>query len=328
MNSTVCIISRVSRIDLPFYSEWLEYYDKLGVDHFYLYYVDEAYIPLDTVASYYPRTKITIKHVTARNPDHLDNFIDLNAITEDVILHIDADEFLFLKNKTIKEFLNEKGQYNAFRFPWIQCISQKLFHSSLNEILDDPSSLCYLPNIYKSAANRNLITGFRNSHEFELTETEVPINLFFDPEYFIIHFRYRGYLDLYNKFLHTNLTHDRRPGDTRLIDPEARECRLSELSMRILLYIIEVQYVKYILRKNTHIQQRLDISSTTDISLLRTYSYPRLDIFISRIDILSHKPIFDFNASDLSISRLFVKQSVDKKPNMGILFKQSHLDLT
>lgn len=325
MNPTVGVVSRLARIDIPFLSEWLEYYDKLGIDHFYLFYVDDFGLDdplpdLEANLSYYPGDKITLRHVRNIHPNHLNSFVDLENIRRDYLLHVDSDEFLYLEDLDLKAFFSARPNYDYFRFPWVQCISQAECHPSLNDILASPSSLFYGPNSHKSAARRKCIRGFENPHDFMLTTGERCDRTYQDSRFYIIHFRYRGYLDLYNKYQRTNLVHDRRVNDLMLLDRNAKGCSLSEISARLLLYALEVQYAVRRASNKPDVARSLGISSKTNTALLRRFEYPNLEVFRARMSTLCKSELFDFESPDFSVSRQFVNATVSRDPAKFIRF--------
>ncbi len=86
---TTAIISRFMTIDLPYYSQWLEYYDNLGFDKFYLYYIDDIFEEnLEKILSYYPNEKITIVKINKNNiyPDDVFKKIKFDIKEEYVLL--------------------------------------------------------------------------------------------------------------------------------------------------------------------------------------------------------------------------------------------------
>ena len=99
-------------------SQWFEYYDCIGINHYYLYYVDNTFYNLEELLNYFPKNKVIIKEVTLNSISNSnDLFYDTPfIIKEDYILHIDSDEFLYLNHKNIKTFLQEYKNIDAFYF--------------------------------------------------------------------------------------------------------------------------------------------------------------------------------------------------------------------
>ncbi len=220
-NITTAVISRFMTIDLPYYSQWLEYYDKLGFDYFYLYYIDDYFEEdLEKVLTYFPKDKIQIIKVDKNKiyPNAVFKKILLN-IKEEYVFNVDSDEFLYLGGMNIKQFLNKFKKFNYFRFNWLMAPSLSEKNNSLNDILFDKKSPKYFLVEYKSLSKTKFINfkntktphnfvikpNFRNNiKKFESLKLNKKINNIKN-KFFIIHFCYRDMLDCFYKQLSQTL---------------------------------------------------------------------------------------------------------------------------
>ncbi len=220
-NISTAVISRFMTIDLPYYSQWLEYYDKLGFDYFYLYYIDDYFEEnLEKVLTYYPKDKIQIIKVDKNKvyPNAVFKKILLD-IKEEYVINVDSDEFLYLGGMNVKDFLKKFKNFNYFRFNWLMAPSLNEKNNSLNDILYDKKSPKYFLAEYKSLSKTKFI-NFKNTrtpHDFiikqmfkknikKLISLKLNKNIQnVNKKFFIIHFCYRDMLDCFYKQLSQTL---------------------------------------------------------------------------------------------------------------------------
>lgn len=242
--ANVCIISRLMTLDLPYYAEWLEYHDRLGVDHFYLFYCDDTHLPLQETLAYFPKEKVTVvplpKEAAEANP--MGRFADL--IGEEFILHIDSDEFLVLPGQDLESFLASYDGIDYFRFPWFMNPSMKAdWHESL--AAQASSIPGYQVSRHKSMARRRTIRISGDPHDFELREGGCRIfaSPGDDSSPYIHHFSFRGRVDALLKCREQHLSYhaDGASRLERFLSRGEGDPRLAEFPSRILVALGEVQ---------------------------------------------------------------------------------------
>ncbi len=303
---TTAVISRFMTIDLPYYSQWLEYYDKLGFDYFYLYYIDDNFEEnLEKVLTYFPKQKIQIIQVDKNKiyPNAVFKKIKLD-IKEDYVINIDSDEFLYLGGMNIQSFLKRFNNFNYFTFNWLMAPSLKKSNESLNEILKDRNSPKYFLTEYKSLTKTKFINfpGTQTPHDFIIKPmfqkkikkfTSLNINkklkTNFKNKFFLIHFCYRDMLDCFYKQLSQNLF--------LIKDQETNYFFNDKISFKLMPKRFLV-YFGEILNTNPKIfQMNIDLNLTTKIDnnyLLNNLKHDLnqsfiLDKYVERIHFLMEK---------------------------------------
>jgi hypothetical protein len=203
---SVSIVSRFMNIDLPYQSQWFEYYNYLGVKHFYLYYIDHTFLDLENILSYYPKEKITLKKVLLSSIQDSNNIFadDPFDIKEDYILHIDSDEYLYLNGLRFNSFLEKNQNIDIFYFCWYMCPSSNLMINNMNDILKSNSKKYFIKTYKALTRNKNIkfIRGY--THDFHFTNNNMKRAFMVNP-FFLIHFSYRGIYDSYYKFTYQKL---------------------------------------------------------------------------------------------------------------------------
>jgi hypothetical protein len=241
---TVCITARFLTLDLPWYAEWLEYHDRLGIDHFYLHYFDDHYLSLSKVLSYFPKEKVTLLQL----PKSVAQMDFIGRIprrgNEEYLLHIDSDEFLALPPgvETIGDYLESLNRPELIRIPWMMCPWAGAPFSSLSQQSRQVPS--YGVTQYKSLASSAIAAGCGDSHEFFLRRQ--PSSECMEKHGRILHFASRGIEDTYLRCRDQALTNN-HGGDPEklllLMDPERTGIRIAEIPRRILAALGEVSCV-------------------------------------------------------------------------------------
>ncbi len=246
----VAIISRFMNIDLPYMSMWFEYYNTLGIKHFYLYYIDNIFFEIENILNYFPKEKVTIKHIKLDSIEDSNNvFFDFPFIIKDeYILHIDSDEYLYLNNENLYTFLEKYKNVDAFYFYWYMCPSSELVINNFNEILKNKISKKYIIYTYKILCkNKNIqfIKGY--THDVTFLNNQNVIRKYMDTPYFLIHFSYRGIQDCYYKCVYQNLINHK---DNHLIllnnnkykfcNQNIKSIKVNELPSRVLVFLGEL----------------------------------------------------------------------------------------
>ena len=344
--TTTAIISRFMTIDLPYYSQWLEYHDKLGFDYFYLYYCDDYFEEnLENVLTYYPKEKIKIIKVNKNKiyPNDVFKIIKFN-IKEEYVLNIDSDEFLYLGGMNIQQFLNTFKDFNYFRFHWLMAPSLNHQNNSLNDILYDKKSPKYFLTEHKSMTKTKFInfSATRTPHNYIIHKIfRDNIKLFksikfnkilnnnqsnqenMDKKMFLIHFCYRDLLDCFYKQLAQSLS---LVLDRSIHSFFNNKILFKQMPKRFLVYFGEILN-KNPKIKNTDINLNLTSSINNDY-LLNTLKYKInnkkiLDLYVLRVQYLLEKfsqlRVFNNFKINKSVKRELLKH-FRKSPNFTINF--------
>jgi hypothetical protein len=293
---SIAIISRFINIDLPYMSIWFEYYDNLGIDHYYLYYIDNTFFNIEELLNYFPKNKVTIKRIKENNNPNNVFYDDPFTIKEEYILHIDSDEYLYLNNKNIKTFLEDYKNIDAFYFYWYMCPSNNMIIHNFNEILENKNSKKYFIKNYKILFKNKDFTYIKgNSHDVTFLNNLKIIKKNMENPYFLIHFSYRGIYDCYYKYTYQKLlNHTDKDSKINIINQNIKNCYLSQLPSRILVYLGEIN------NKNEDIQLniQLNIKEKSQLNLYdlidNLYKINKRDkeLFINRIQYLLSLEIY------------------------------------
>ena len=164
---TFALISRFMTSDIPYLPEWFEYYYRLGIDHFYLYYVDKRYINVEHACQPHIGKNYTIRLVNPRNRDINLVLRDIPySIKEDYCIHVDSDEFLWLNGMTLSQFVERYNTYNSFTFPWLMCPNRHAYSECLDDILKDSENPKYFVPMTKMMARTDCIQFGNDCHSF------------------------------------------------------------------------------------------------------------------------------------------------------------------
>jgi hypothetical protein len=269
---TVGLISRMMEIDIPYYSEWFEYYDKLDIDSFYIIIHDVKNFDLKNILKYYPEKKIksivymdAYKHHSANDSLFCKSF----TITDDYLLNIDSDEFLYLKGMNIKQFILSNSQYNYFKFNWLMVPSFYNYSNSLSELFNNNEKKYFL-NQYKSMIKIKDFNGYTlTPHDFIIPKPEQSkIKLYSNfNNFFIIHFTFRGKYDAYLKLKYQflmNKTPENLNYNNSIFDPKIKLLLGKDIPERFIIYIGEI----FNKNENIKINDLLNLESKTEIDYL------------------------------------------------------------
>lgn len=251
---TFAIVSRFMTLDLPYMAQWFEYYQNLGISHFYLYYIDTDthFYDLETLP-WFPHTQITLQKIER---DTISNNNDIfwmrpfqnPSIQETFLLHIDSDEFLYLQGLRLAEFVAQHPGIDCYYFSWLMVPSPRLFAPSMQSILDDPEAPKYIIQDGCKAMGRWSKVQFaqQDTHRFDprpgILRKDFIKEKMKDP-YLLLHFSYRGIYDCYFKLFHQKMgTHnDLQISDKRaILSPAVRFMPISQVPSRILCYAGEL----------------------------------------------------------------------------------------
>ncbi len=296
---SIAIVSRFMNIDLPYQSQWFEYYIHLGISHFYLYYVDRTFLDIEHIVHHYPTNKISLKKIDLNLIQDSNNlfFDDPFQIKEDYILHIDSDEYLYLNNQRLSDFIKIHPNIDAFYFYWYMCPSPKLYLYNMNEVLQDTFAKKYIIKMYKVLAkNKNIAFLPGNTHDFHFVNYQ-PIKKYMENPYFLIHFSYRGICDSYYKYIYQDLPNHRdkilAEKKMNILQPSITSIFMNELPSRVAVYLAEIS------NRNPHIQLNitLPIREKSQINLYDLFhkgekEKEEFDLYCKRMDQLSKQNLY------------------------------------
>jgi len=266
---TVAVFSRISECDLPFYSQWLEYYTKIGVDKFYII-GDPLYGSLpflkDYNVSFYP-----CKHYDDEK-EKMSFFTDVvkTHIQEDYVLMIDADEYLAYTN--IKEIIEDKR--DLYFFSWFMIPSLFTEYKNMHE--QSVHIKGFNLNQGKSLYRVSRIETVFNYHHFN-----GPYHMRENLNNSLYHFRFRGIKDIINKCCTSSGYTEWHKKDSEKLKEFLSNDRmkLENIPNRIILAAAEY----YCQNKREQKKLPIDSNNNTDDSLFR-YAVDT-DIFKARFEL-------------------------------------------
>jgi hypothetical protein len=161
--------------------EWIHYHLLLGFD-FILIWDDGSQPPVQT-----SHEKVVVIPQHSKKIDYMtDSVAFAKRHGYDWILHLDADEYLYLGvNVRLDDFMKSYGGHDkmAILFPWV------LFGSNQINVLE-PKGSCLRPFVkcatkthkyIKPLARVSMITGVRSPHEFLYSQPYTPQNTVLAP---------------------------------------------------------------------------------------------------------------------------------------------------
>ncbi len=307
---SVSIVSRFMNIDLPYQSQWFEYYNYLGVKHFYLYYIDHTFLDLENILSYYPKEKITLKKVLLSSIQDSNNIFadDPFDIKEDYILHIDSDEYLYLNGLRFNSFLEKNQNIDIFYFCWYMCPSSNLMINNMNDILKSNSKKYFIKTYKALTRNKNIkfIRGY--THDFHFTNNNMK-RAFMENPFFLIHFSYRGIYDSYYKFIFQQLPNHNDlnlvENKMNILNKNINGININKLPSRISVFLGEV------CNQNQDIQINiiLPIFQKSQINIYKLFDQNNKEIFelyVKRIQQLLKLQLF----KDIILPNMNIKNHI------------------
>lgn len=321
---SVGIVSRFMNIDLPYMSQWFEYYSVLNINHFYLYYIDNTFFNIEELLNYFPKNKVTIKQITLNSiQDSNSVFYDYPfTIKEEYILHIDSDEYLYLNNENIYTFIQKNKDIDAFYFSWYMCPSNKIMIHNFNDVLKDKNSKKYFINIYK-VLFKNKDFYYIKGYTHDITFLNNVTKKYMQNPYFLIHFSYRGIYDCYYKYKYQKLiNHNDKDLQSApsICNINLKSIYLTQIPSRILVYLGEIN------NKNTHV----DINIILPIIKKSQYELYKLfdntteeehNLFIKRIKNLEKYEFYKDILIQTSTIKNYIK-NISQHINKNILFDE------
>jgi hypothetical protein len=322
---SLSIVSRLMNIDLPYQSQWFEYYNYLGVNHFYLYYIDHIFLDLENILSYYPKEKITLKKIPLSSIQDSNNVFadDPFDIKEDYILHIDSDEYLYLNGLRLNSFLEKNQNIDVFYFCWYMCPSSNLSINNMNDVLKSNIKKYFIKTYKALTRNKNIKFMRGYTHDFHFTNNNMK-RAFMENPYFLIHFSYRGIYDSYYKFIYQKLPNHNDinlyEAKMNILNKSINGININKLPSRISVFLGEV------CNQNQDIQMNitLPIFQKSQINIYTLFDPIDKDIFklyIKRIQQLLKLELFkDITLPNMNIKKFIKTQSLQR--NRNIIFEK------
>ena len=313
---TFAITSRFMTMDLPYMAQWFEYYLKMGISKFYLYYIDQEdrFYDLERVPGFLLDERVVvIQKVEQASIENNNDIFWMRPfeIQETFLLHIDSDEFLYVRGLKLSEFVERFPGVDCYYFSWLMCPSPRRYVESMQSILYDRLAPQYLIAEGRKAMGRVEKIRFAqlDTHRFDIKpgygyERDF-VKKIMDFEggegegeggCCLLHFSYRGIYDCYLKWRHQKMKthqddHIRASGGDAFLNREIRTFPLHEIPTRILCYLAEIS--------NRNPKRRfawnLGVEAVTDLELLQTLfqrDTQRETIFVARIEALLRMNLF------------------------------------
>ncbi|MBK6949583.1 MAG: glycosyltransferase family 2 protein [Haliscomenobacter sp.] len=201
---TFAVIVRSMYDELPFLNEFVYHYITLGFNKIY-------YINTDgEEKSIFQELSLELhKYVFILNMPN--NFFDwqevvlnrcLGFVVEDWILSVDMDEFLYLHNQSIQEYVsNLRSDLQKVRFQWVLSLSTNYTQNSVFELSGLKK---YESKLFKTLAKREFIQTIAIHDIYTYDNQKTVYESPHKNKRFIFHFASRGFLDLFNRIIGRN----------------------------------------------------------------------------------------------------------------------------
>lgn len=157
-----CSICSVFKDESPFLKEWIEYHLLVGVGHFYLYNNNSSDCFFDVLAPYIENGVVTL-HDWSKSyaqMEAVEQCYEMYKEESSWILHIDLDEFLYLKPKVdIIDWLNKFEKFPCVIIYWKHFGSNGLIYHDYTLPVIEQYTMCEskLQNRGKFFINTNYI---------------------------------------------------------------------------------------------------------------------------------------------------------------------------
>jgi hypothetical protein len=206
--STFAVVTRIFNGEKPYINNFLDYYiNYLKVDMVYLFSNDNTNWVNIVHQTFMSKVKIDFcpKHLNeqkniARNMELLDYMSKyyLGIITQDYILNIDCDEYLYINNLTLNDFVKQIDYDNIY-INWVFFSSNNFTDLNPIEVINNTKGI--ENSVGKSLSKRTSLvkiydTDNKTMHTPVLIENSTTIKLKNNyPEYYIIHLTCRNLRD-------------------------------------------------------------------------------------------------------------------------------------
>lgn len=325
MPITCAIIVRGQFDEIPYLNEFISHHLALGFNHIYYINTDEKKNYLYKYLCPDFLNYVSVFDYSSKLNNWQEECLNehIHHVKEDWVLNIDMDEFLYLSNGSIQEFLNElPGKVSKIHFPWLMCLSTSYYHSSLFEICKN--------NVYKSRSFKTLAITKRIAycelHNIITTDDAEYIHINSYDKVFIIHFACRGFFDLINRIIGRNYQNEKSGSDEEeklKVFLTEKDTPVYQYPFRIHLYRVELSFPKapvyfekisneYLFQTNTQLLESIFIEKLKRIGIhipidernhLEDYCDKK---FFLKARILKNLPTLDFSKSHFEDLKSYV----------------------
>ena len=168
---SVALITRAHWPEAPFLNEFIAHYLRLGITAVYLINTETDAGRADLLQHVDPPLRSVIREIIPATLEPEEEVLrtGLRAVTEDWVLMVDMDEFLWLGDRKIQEFIG--SNYDIYRFSWTLIpVLQNEVPSALAAIGTTPFTR---GNAFKTLAKRSVIRDVVTPHSFSATSQRV-----------------------------------------------------------------------------------------------------------------------------------------------------------
>lgn len=244
MNNLKCAIQvRGMEDEFPYINEFFDYYISIGFDHFYFINTSGNGNRIFSYLNSEFHQYISILDYSNKIPDWQDLSLNesIKRISEDWVLNIDMDEFLFLKEDSIKTLItNLPGDIDKVHFKWVVCLSENYLQESVLQLSQGKK---YRSEQFKTMAKTKAIKNC-SLHDIQ-TVSNYSYTYNCKSGNYLVHFACRGFYDLINRIIGRNYENE-KSGDSQecrlrdfLIN---KDCPISNFPFRLNLYRISLSF--------------------------------------------------------------------------------------
>lgn len=194
------LVVRLQWCEAPYLNEYLAYYRKLGVNHFYLINTEpECRSRLEAVVKGHFKTHVTIIDLPAGQKVFKAQNLALPLLKQDYVLSLDMDEFLFTHGRSLS-WIVQRMPGSIYMFRWLMMPSAELYTSSIMSLINNKTG-------FASHEHKVMV---KCQHLEELKEHNARLKgrygrrISFNQyrhQPFIIHVAARGVYDVFNRLL-------------------------------------------------------------------------------------------------------------------------------
>ena len=199
MPSSFCVVTRIFRAEIPYINNFFDYYiNYLGVKKIYIFSFDNTvwnnYIS-NEFKNLYKVFYINIHKSWVQSYKKYSN-----EVKEDYIINADCDEYLYLHNITLNDFVKQYSEYSEIRLNWLFACANNFKTKNVNEILDKSQYKAFVKNYKTILKRQDIISPWRNNNDPHGSLRKSNNNRILHLEFsdgFFIHFACRNFYDLY-----------------------------------------------------------------------------------------------------------------------------------
>jgi len=116
--TSIAIVTRINKIELPYIGSFISHYNSIGVTRFY--FVNQYQEQYDTIHEYISKITSNFKLIQAETEEvNQMQHAAFDCISEEFILHVDADEYLELRCGNSISDLIKKYDADLYLIKWV-----------------------------------------------------------------------------------------------------------------------------------------------------------------------------------------------------------------